>query len=392
MIIPRTVILFNAPSPKRILIAGLTIILLLFCFKNEILNLLRGFFLFFSTTINGSSPDYLAKFYILFTPYNNYIKLLAPLNIIYFSSYLLIFRRYIAPARYVVSMAHRTLSAMQPNPSEIAPIPNASLMQVVTTLAHCAQEQSRLRADLNHELETARQVLAQFTSQQNNLLQSASHSMLNQYRTVVGYANYLDQHILRHHHLVDLRYDFDDVCESGFNLKLIAGALDMLSHPSAFQPQSVLLPSLMQQTMLALSASLDRRSMKLTTQEVDLSVSVTTDPIIITQVLWMMMLGTIRYAALESTLRMRCLYDETGKYALMSIVVSELAPGTMTADERRDHLQRQLHTRAAHMFAETIHEQANLQLARLLLKKINAEIDVIPLSHYACEICLKLPL
>jgi hypothetical protein len=209
---------------------------------------------------------------------------------------------------------------------------------------------------------------------------------------VLAYANYLEEHIQRKTADAGLRYDFDDVCESSFNLTLIAGALNMLHTGTGSTPGPVPLAGLMQQTMLALAPSLDRRAMKLTTAEVDESVVATTDPHIIAQVLWMMLLGTIRYAAAESTLRMRCLASHDNTQALMSIVISELSPGCLSPEERGAHLVRQMEHLTPHMFAETIRIHANLQLAQLLLHRVDASISILPLTSHACEICLHLPI
>lgn len=266
------------------------------------------------------------------------------------------------------------------------------LLQAMTQLSTLVQEQAAKRRELHRELEAARAVLAQCNLQQQAFLRSTNREIIVQYQSVLAYANYLDEHIVTHTSDSHLRFDFDDVCESSFNLKLIAGALELLrdDHPAA--PEKLPIASLLQQMMIALAPSLDRRAMRLTTAEVDESIIVLADPVILSQVLWMMLLGLIRYAADESTLRMRCLSDRDGKRAILSIVVSELAPGAMSPEERGAHLLRQLQHGNPPMFAETIKIHGNIQLAELLLKRLEAEISVVPLSAYACEICLLLPL
>ena len=109
-------------------------------------------------------------------------------------------------------------------------------MRELNKLASSAQEQSRLRAELHHDLEKAQQVVALYRTQRDTILRTANAEMVTQYQRVLAYANYLDEHIARNRHDTDLRYDFDDVCESGFNLKLIAGALDMLRREIAPNP------------------------------------------------------------------------------------------------------------------------------------------------------------
>ena len=131
--------------------------------------------------------------------------------------------------------------------------------------------------------------------------------------------------------------------------------------------------------------------MRLTSAAVDESVTAKTDPAIAAQVVWMLLLGIVRYAANESTLRIRSFYSQDRRWAMMSIVISELEPGALTAHEREAHLMRQLQHLTPHMFAETIRIHANLQLAELLLKRLDASIETVPLTSYACEICVRLP-
>lgn len=227
--------------------------------------------------------------------------------------------------------------------------------------------------------------------QQKAIPGSINREIATQYKSVLSYANYLEGQIISNKLDSGIRYDFDDVYESSFNLKLIAGALSMLSATAPATLANVPLAPLMQQTIMALAPSLDRRSMKLTTAEVDMSVAARGDATSFAHILWMMLLGMIRYAADESKLRIRCLHCRDGKQALVSIVVTELAPGKMTEDERGNHLARQLQHLTPHMFAETIRIHSNIQLADLLIKRIGGEISVLPLTAYSCEICLTLP-
>ncbi len=240
-------------------------------------------------------------------------------------------------------------------------------------------------------LEQSRQVISRFAMEQETILNSTNREIATQHRSVLSYANYLEVQIVNNKLDPSLRYDLDDICESSFNLKLIAGSLSMLSTPIRTELGNVPLAPLMQQTMLALAPALDRRSMKLTSAEVDLSVAAHGDPGTLAQILWMMLLGMIRYAADESTLRLRCLHNREGTDAILSIVVSELSPNRMSEDERGDHLARQLEHLTPHMFAETIRIHGNVQLAHLLIERLGGSITVLPLTISSCEICMVLP-
>ena len=261
----------------------------------------------------------------------------------------------------------------------------------VGRFAGFALEYYRRYQEMSLALEQSRHVITRFAMEQQAILNSTNREIAVQYRSVLSYANYLEGQIVSNKLDPSLRYDLDDVCESSFNLKLIAGSLSMLGAPMQAALGNVPLAPLMQQTILALAPALDRRSMKLTTAEVDMSVAAHGDPGTLAQILWMMLLGMIRYAADESTLRLRCLHNREGTEAMLSIVVSELSPNRMSENERGDHLARQLEHLTPHMFAETIRIHGNVQLADLLIQRLGGSISVLPLTISSCEICMVLP-
>jgi hypothetical protein len=260
----------------------------------------------------------------------------------------------------------------------------------VMRFTNFALEYFQKHKELSQQLEHARRIIAQFTLHQNAIITHTGREIGTQYRSVLAYANYLEEQIANNKLDPSLRYDFDDICESSFNLKLIAGALAMLSTQTP-HITTVPLASLMQQTMLALAPALDRRSMKLTTAEVDVAVAGRGDCDFVAHILWMMLLGMIRYAADESTLRIRCLHNREGTQAILSIVVSELSPLQLSVSERSDHLVRQLQHLTPHMFAETIRIHGNVQLANLLIERMGGHISILPLTVSSCEICMVLP-
>lgn len=307
---------------------------------------------------------------------------------------LVLLRTYLLqPLRYMTQhMQHlRTTYHEDAPPASRRPIGLLGMAREMKQFVAFALEHYHAHQETRQELEHARAIIAQFSMQQKAILQSTNREIGDQYRNVLSYANYLDEQILRNKLDASIRLDFDDICESSFNLKLIAGALSMIGAPETLTLTAVPLAPLLQQTMLALSPSLDRRNMKLTTAEVDLSVTAQGDANTLAQILWMMLLGVIRYAADESTLRIRCLHSRDGAEALLSIVVSELSPSQLSEEERNAYLLRQLQHLTPHMFAETIRIHGNVQLAEMLVSHIGGRISIEPLTVSACEVCMVLP-
>lgn len=274
-----------------------------------------------------------------------------------------------------------------------APVTSYSLTEVASLVArftaHAQEAYTKCNA-LEHELAVSRQMLAQIVTQQQAIAASTNRELIEQYHSVVAYASYLDEHISSHQGDAQLRYDFDDVCESGFNLKLIAQSLELLRQDQC-KPVPVPLASLLQQTLIALAPSLERRAMQLSTSGVEEDLQACADLPLLAHALWMLLLGTIRYAAAESTLRLRCVRSQDNSHAILSIVISELAPGQLTPEERHAHLLRQMQHMSPHMFAETIRMHANAQLAEMMLAATGGQLQVLPITPHACEISLILP-
>ena len=278
--------------------------------------------------------------------------------------------------------------------ASITPFPIMSIRGAASELgrfAGFALEQYRKQHEVSQELAQARGMIARFAAEQHMLLTSTHHEITTQYQSVLTYANYLEERILARQLDPSIRFDFDDICESSFNLKLIAGGLGMLARPPEEALEVVPIATVMQQTMLTLAPALDRRAMKLTTSDVDENVLARSDAGVLIHVLWMMLLGMIRYAANESTLRMRALHSRDGNHVLMSIVISELAAETLSEAERAEFLLHRHSLRTPHLFAQTVRAHANVQLAEMLLKTISARIVVEPLTSFACELCVYLP-
>ena len=291
--------------------------------------------------------------------------------------------------RSIVREAGQSLNTERAAP-EVSPSSVRELAGSIARFASGAQLAYSRCLALQCELDESRQMMAQIVLQHQVALSSTNRELIEQYRSVLAYANYLDDHIRGHHGDAQLRYDFDDVCESGFNLKLIAQSLELLrSHTPEIT--HVPLAPLLQQTVIALAPSLERRVMQLSTAGVEEHVFGATDIHLLSHAVWMMLLGTIRYAAAESTLRLRCL-STAGGQAIISIGINELEPGQLSAEERHAHLLRQLQHTSPHLFAETIRAHASAQLAALMLERAGGTLNVLPISTHACEISLILPL
>lgn len=245
---------------------------------------------------------------------------------------------------------------------------------------------------LEYRLEQAHASLSRFHEEQEQLIAATQSEVNVQYQQILAYAHYLERCISHRKADTGLREDYDEVCEQAFNLQLIVQAMGMLPVQSALPDLSkVALSDRMASILLDLAPSLDRRAMKLTTAEWDESVQVTSSSEWLTHLLWMVLLGCIRFAEQESTLSLSC--KREGTQVRLDVLVSCLSPGTLSETERYRYLERRMQEGedSAHMFASTLEIHANIRLAKLLTARLMAQLQITPVNSHSCVVQLVLP-
>ncbi len=304
------------------------------------LSVLPGSFFFFIITLlfTTNMMVVVAHYFALFSIAEN-LALWLGLNVMVGLLVITIFavdRFLLRPLKCIAQLVHGMMGMMA---QESDDAPKRSLLHMgdltgdMARFASLAQEYYHKHREISQTLEEARRTLVQVTIQQEALLTRTSREIAEQYRYVLSYANHLEEYVQQQSTDPMLRYDFDDVCESSFNLKLIAGSLGLLNSADPHPVSPVSVAHVMQQTLLALAPSLDRRSMRLTTARVDETLVASTNPAIISQIFWMMLLGIIRYADDESTLQMGCQLSHNAQEVVISIIVNALSPGRLSEDE-----------------------------------------------------------
>lgn len=315
--------------------------------------------------------------------------LLTGLNLGLLMAYLIILWRLPHPvACRTVQRIHEVAQEMQAGTAP--PFSHRSLQDVLAWLECNAKAQVRLRHDLTHQLQEARSMLARAQARQDTALHAASREMLAQYHAVLGFANYLDERVAYPAEGGELRQDFDDICESAFQLKLVAYALEALGLQRPATRRNVRVSALLQSPLPALSSCLDRRVMHLDTRDVDMDICVTTDPTLIHHVVWMALLGIIRHAAPESTLVLSAKPVDDGRRAVIGIGIR--APSHPIAETPYTLLTATVEQDPAALFAHTVREHASLRLAELLLQSMDAELSMQVVSASECVVQLSMPL
>lgn len=259
---------------------------------------------------------------------------------------------------------------------------------MIQHILHAYFEQHQLEYQLNK----AHDSLARFHTEQEQLIAATQNEVNEQYRYILAYAHYLEQRISTRKADSGLRDDYDDVCEQAFNLQLIVQAMGMLPAQTSLPALSkVALSDRMASILLDLAPNLDRRAMKLMSAEWDETIEVTSSSEWLTHLLWMVLLGCIRFAEQESTLSLRC--QKEGMQAKLEVKVSTLNPGALTQTERYAYLEKRIQAGGhdAHMFASTLKAHANIRLAKLLASRLMAQVEVKPINEHSCVVSLLLP-
>lgn len=260
---------------------------------------------------------------------------------------------------------------------------------MIQQLLHSYVEQHHME----YQLQRAQDSLERFHHEQEELIRATQSEVQAHYHEILAYAHYLEQRITHRKSDPSLRDDYDDVCEQAFNLQLIVQAMGILpNHATLPALASISLTDRMASLMLDLAPSLDRRAMKLTSAEWDDTIQVTSSSEWLTHLLWMVLLGCIRFAENESTLTLRCQKD--GMQAKLEVTVSTLSPGALSENERYAYLEKRMKAGeyAAHMFASTLDAHANIRLAKLIASRLMAQVQVIPINDHSCAVTLLLPL
>lgn len=247
--------------------------------------------------------------------------------------------------------------------------------------------------DMEYQLEQTRKRLQQFEREQSYLHQLTGREIGAQYKHILVYAQYLEERILARRVDPSVRDDYDNVCEQAYNLQLITYAIGLLQTNVASHPiEPIALSQMMQNILIDITAMLDRRAMKLNSKTWEEALHIESNPSLLQASLMLTLLGTIRLAEDDSVLSLSAL--NTNRAVHLRIRVNLMRPGALTEAERYAFLEQCIYGRSTHMsmFASTLKQHANIQLANLLAARIGASINVEPVDSHACDVVIELPL
>lgn len=296
--------------------------------------------------------------------------------------------------RQLIDMLHHILTKWQHSPytASSCAIMHArspfALLQELSRLTDHALETHRLHMHLRMQLSASQHSLSHYQS-----LTCLHSDMRTLFSRIAEYTQMLEETIARRASISSLHEAFDELSEHSFNLQLFISAFERL--------QKVVAPAgwveitdpthTLSRVLVPLAASLDRRAMQLSSLAWNERVRAKIAANDLELIIWLMLLGTVRYAEEESTLVLSCEPATDGSHAIITCLVSELAPATMSAHERAAFMQEKQKYKSAHMFAHTLAESTNLTLARQLVSRVSGTLSVHARSQTSCLIELTLP-
>ncbi|MBN8543531.1 MAG: hypothetical protein J0M34_04620 [Alphaproteobacteria bacterium] len=246
--------------------------------------------------------------------------------------------------------------------------------------------------NMEYQLELSRKRLQQFEQEQSCITHLTGREVGVHYKQILAYAEYLEERIIARRADPSVRDDYDGVCEQAYNLRLITHAIGLLNASSANAiSQPVNLSTMMQSTLLNVSTMLDRRAMKLNSETWEEGIHIESQPALLQALVMLTLLGTLRLAEDDSMLSVSA--TETNRSVSIHLRVNLMRPGALTEAERYAFLEQCMYGRSTHvsMFASTLKQHANIQLASLLASRIGAAITIEPIDSHACDVVLELP-
>lgn len=263
-----------------------------------------------------------------------------------------------------------------------------ALLNELSRLTDHAIETHRLHMHLRMQLSANQNTLSHYQS-----LTTLHGDMRSLFARIADYTQMLEETIARRASISSLHEVFDELSEQSFHLQLFIAAFERLQKPAIrtgwveiTDPTHTL-----SRVLVPLAASLDRRAMQLSSLAWNERVRAKIAANDLELIIWLMLLGTVRYAEEESTLVLSCEPATDGSHTIITCLVSELAPAAMSAHERAAFMHEKQKYKSAHMFAHTLAESTSLMLARQLAGRANGALSVHARSQTSCLIELTLP-
>lgn len=310
-----------------------------------------------------------------------------------FSAGLILLWQWYTHYRKLTGILHHILTQWHASQSPTSPFSRRArgpmaLLTELTRLAEQAIETHRQHMHLRMQLSASQHTLAGYQS-----LSSLHGDMRHLFARIAEYTVMLEDTIARRASISCLHEAFDELGEQSFNLQLFVTAFERLNQPTTRSGWVEIIDPThtLSRVLVPLAASLDRRCMLLSSTAWNERIRTKIASNDLELIVWLTLLGTVRYAADESTLVLSCEPAADGSSTIITCLVSELAPAAMSPHERADFMREKQKYQSAHMFAHTLAGSTNLTLAAQLTARAGGILSVHARTQTSCLIELSLP-
>lgn len=252
-----------------------------------------------------------------------------------------------------------------------------------------AQYQQKMAAELHMQLSANRHAITRLHSQL-----SVSKEFKALIQAIGQVASQIDEHAAemksREHYQPA---GMDALCEQSFNLQLLIAGIDLLQQRSGCLSvtKSINPTHIFSRILVPFSSALDVRNMKLSSAAWSENTTVRMPAQTLETLCWLVLMGCLRYAEDESELTLSCEPATDGSVTFITCLISELAPATMHTSERASFMEKKAKHQSAHMFAHTLEQSANMQIAQRLCEHYGGHVLIHPHSPTRCMIEIALP-
>jgi len=333
-----------------------------------------------STTLAGTWRDFGHRWELLSLLFG----LLACLNLALLVAFALLRRHYLQPIQQFLIR----ITPVRPQTSLRRAAQDFA--QLLHHVCHLDQEQHALR----RKLSIAQARLEYLAGTHGQLNHCAVDETYTVFETIQAYAQYLEDMVLAKRADEAVRYDYDEVCEAAGNLHFLMQGMQLLLERDRGLDRSVPLPcdvgKVLGEFLVQSTASLERRSMKLTSRHFPENMTICTHEPLLRHLLWAMLFACVRYAEDDSTLHIEGREGESR--VELRFFVSHSNPAALSSGERKAYLAALTNSdHSVHMFTHAISQHPNILIAGKLAAAIGGVIDCIPQGPYCCMLALDLP-
>lgn len=319
------------------------------------------------------------------------------INISLFGAFVWIHRYYVVPLHMIMNHADQYKERMT-RETFITAYSAPGLRSVAIEFGQLIAQAMHAEHDreiLKSQLEKAQQHINRLSDSCEWMTRQTCAESDKVFRTIRSYAYYLEELIMAHQADDAIRYDYDEVCEVTHNLQFLTQAMTLLfsfeNIPQQSKSEFLNISDILSAYLMRISPALERRSMRLNTEQCQLNITLHAPSAIVHHSIWALLYASMHYAADDTVLYIATATRDSS--LIMQFNVTDSCPTTLSNQERAGYLQAVVtRDETVNMFAHAMAAHPNVQLASRMAIFMGGSVTCIPTHAHGCTIELKLPM